>query len=172
MVTTAASDAISAGASPISAAPWQRVDAAWPVWPDAATGLDAEAQRLLRLYLTTAVAQRLRNRHHLEEANLWMWQPLPGLAEYVRQRRFLVACLHRYPSPEMGRLLRKEASLTVEVLATPPSYFGIDLWAALLALQCQRIGQLYAHLRERAGQGLALEVLQRALQGLLRGTGK
>jgi hypothetical protein len=169
MVTTGPSApfASTSSASPqATAAPWQRVDAAWPALPDTATGLDAEAQRLLRFHLTRAVARRLRNRQHLEAANLWMWQPLPGLAAYVRQRRFLVACLRQYQPLEVGRLLFKEAALTVEGLATPPSDVGMAAWAALLAQQYQRIGQLYAHLRERAGQRLARVALQRALDRL------
>jgi len=146
---------------------WQRLDATWQTLPDTTTGLDAAAQRLLRQGLTEAVGQRLRLLRTLAPESLRLRETRPHLAKYVRERRFYANLLRHYALVEVQRMLRVEAALALEVLETRPSKLGITEWGALLDLQCQRIGQLYAHLRERVGT-LALEWLAGALAGLAR----
>jgi hypothetical protein len=40
---------------------------------------------------------------------------------------------------DMPHLLYTEASLALEVLETAPGKLGVDIWQALLELQCQRL---------------------------------
>ena len=149
------------------ALPWQRLDAAWPVIANSPTGLDGDAQRLVRSLLTQAAGKRLQRRRSLEAAALWIWAPMPYLAEYVRQQRFYAPGLPRLHLLELYALLRKEASLELEVLATPPSVPGVEVWQELLELQCKRIGQVYAALHHWLPAFRAQEELQRILEGLL-----
>ncbi len=144
--------------------PWQRLDATWPALPNA-FGLDALAQRLLRQGLTAAVGRRMRRRRALPPESAWLWQTRPHLARYVRQARFYANLLHCYALADMPELLYREALLAVEVLETPPGKLGVEVWQELLEAQCQRIGQLYAHLRQRIGL-VAQEMLLRALERL------
>ena len=146
-------------------APWQRLDASWPTLPDA-FGLDAVAQRLVRQRLTLAVGQRLKRRRSLPPDSRRLWETRPHLAQYVRQPRFYANLLSGYALVEMPPLLYDEVRLMVEVLETPPGVLGIEVWQGLLAVQCQRIGQLYAHLCQRVG-ALAEAWLQGALDRLL-----
>jgi hypothetical protein len=69
----------------------------------------------------------------------------------------------RVPPPDLRALLRKEASLALGVIVTPPNVVGIEVWQKLLELQCRRIGQLYAELRRCLGAAQA----QKDLQGIL-----
>lgn len=160
-VTPAASVPTPAPAS----VPWQRLDASWPTLPNAC-GLDATAQRLLRQRLTLAVGQRLQRRRSLPPESRRLWETRPHLAQYVRQPRFYANLLSGYALVEMPPLLYDEVRLTVEVLETPPGVLGIEVWQGLLAVQCQRIRQLYAHLCQRVGT-LAQEWLGGALDRLL-----
>src|SRR5579883_16415 len=148
------------------AAPWQRLDAAWPVIAKSPTRLDGDAQRLVRPVLTQAAGKRLQRHRELEAARLWIWEPMPHLAEYVRQRRYFVPSLPRFQPPDLSSLLRKEASLALEVLVTPPGVLGVEVWQELLELQCQRIGQIYAALQGWLGKLRAQEALQHILEGL------
>ena len=163
------SNAVGEGRGEASAplAPWQRLDAAWSPIAKSPTGLDGEAQRLVRSLLTQAVGQRLRRRHQLEAARLWVWEPIPHLAEYVRQRRFYAPGLARLQPIELYALLRKEASLALEVLATPPSVLGVEVWQDLLELQCQRIGQVYGALHAWLPAMRAQQELRQILEGLV-----
>ncbi|HEY7349827.1 MAG TPA: hypothetical protein VH599_16035 [Ktedonobacterales bacterium] len=162
MVLSAASD--------VSLIPWQRLDAAWPALPDSPTGLDVPAQRMVRRLLTEAVGRRLRMRRSLPPESLFFWQARPHLARYVRKPRFFANLLHCYALVDTRQFLRTEAALALEVLETPPSLLGADEWQKLLALQCQRLGQLYAHLRERIG-AVAQDELHRALNSLISEVG-
>ncbi len=144
--------------------PWQRLDATWPALPST-SGLDATAQRLVRQGLTAAVGRRMRRRRALPPASQRLWETRPHLARYVRQQRFYANLLHCYALAEMPQFLYTEALLAVEVLETPPGRLGVDVWHTLLALQCERLGQLYAHLRQRIGT-VAQEFLQGALERL------
>ena len=164
--TPARSTADSGGASP-ELAPWQRVDAAWPTIANSPSGLDGDAQKLVRRLLTQAAGQRLARRHDLEADRLWMWQPQPGLADYTRQRRFYAPGLGRFHPLDVWEALRKEAALALEVIATPPGALGgAEVWQELVALQCQRIGQLHAELQRRLGAARALATLQGMLEAL------
>ena len=154
------------GGTPHSA-PWQRVDAAWPVIPNSPTGLDGDAQKLVRHLLTRAAGQRLSNRRQLEAERLWMWKPMPHLADYTRQRRFYAPALYRFPPLDLCRMLRDEARLALEVIATPPGALGgAEVWQELVELQCQRIAQLTAALQGWLGSTQAQQALQHLLEGL------
>ena len=142
------------------------MDAAWPVIPNSPTGLDGETQRLVRHLLTKAAGQRLARRRQLAATRLWVWEPSPHLAEYVRQRRFYAPALARFLPPDLCILLRTEARLALEVVATPPGVLGAEVWQALLELQCQRIGQLHASLQDWLGGTRAQQELQGILEGL------
>jgi hypothetical protein len=148
------------------AAPWQRLDATWPVIANSPSKLDGDAQRLVRSLLTQAAGEHLKRRRQLDAASLWIWEPRPHLAEYVRQRRFFASGLYHLFPPDLFRMLRAEASLGLELLTTPPSVVGVEVWQELLALQCQRIGQLYAALQHTLGRLQAQEALQAVLEGL------
>ena len=143
------------------ALPWERLDATWPTLPESLTGgLDGSAQRLVRRCLTAAVGARLRLIRSLGPESRRLWETRPHLAQYVRQRRFFPNLLPRYGLAEFLRLLYTEAALAVEVLETPPSRLGVEEWAALVELQCQRIALFYAHLRERIGAQAQQELAQ------------
>ncbi len=147
--------------------PWQRVDAAWQPIATSPTGLDADAQRLVRHLLTQAVGKRLHRRRALEAERLWIWAPRPDLAEHTRQKRFYVPSLPRFHPLELYALLRQEASLALEVLATPPGVLGVEVWQDLLALQCTRIGQVYAALHHWLPALRAQQELRQILEGLV-----
>ncbi len=149
------------------AAPWQRLDAAWPVIDKSPTGLDGDAQRLVRSLLTQAAGKRLQRRRQLQAAALWIWEPIPHLAEYVRQRRFFAPGFARFQPPDLCRMLRKETRLGLEVLATPPKALGVEVWQELLELQCKRIGQLYSELQRLLGRMRAQQELQSILEALV-----
>jgi hypothetical protein len=147
-------------------APWQRLNAAWPTLPESLVGgLDGIAQSLVRHCLTEAAGKRLALHRSLEPESRRIWETRPHLAQYVRQRRFFESLLPHYRLDEFQRLLHTEIGLAVEVLETAPKKLGLETWAALLELQCRRIGQMYAHLRQRMG-ALAQQELLRAFQGL------
>ena len=150
-----------------SLAPWERVDAAWTVIPNSPTGLDGDAQKLVRHLLTQAAGHRLQHRRRLEADSLWFWEPSPHLAEYVRQRRFYAPGLYRFQPLDLWQVLRKEATLGLEVIATPPGVLGVEVWQELLELQCQRIGQLYVELRRQLGAARAKGELQHILETLM-----
>jgi hypothetical protein len=155
------------GEASTALAPWQRLDAAWSPIAKSPTGLDGDAQRLVRSLLTQAVGQRLRRRRQLDAARLWVWEPIPHLAEYVRQRRYYAPGLARLQPIELYALLRKEASLALEVLATPPGVLGVEVWQELLELQCQRIGQVYGALHHWLPAMRAQQELRQILEGLV-----
>jgi len=142
-----------------SSLPWQRLDAIWPPLPESSTGgLDFIAQRLVRRCLIEAVGKRLKLRRDLPPESLRLWEMRPRLAQYVRQRRFFKNMLPSTGVEETRRLLSNEVALAVEVLEMAPGKLGAEVWMELLGLQCQRIGQLYAHLRERLGAQAQQEI--------------
>ncbi len=149
------------------AAPWQRLDAAWPVITNSPTGLDGDAQRLVRSLLTQAAGKRLQRRRQLETAALWIWEPIPHLAEYVRQRRFFAPGFARFQPLDLCQMLRKETRLGLEVITTPPKVLGVEVWQELLELQCKRIGQLYSELQRLLGQARAQQELRSILEVLV-----
>jgi hypothetical protein len=144
---------------------WQRLDDAWPTLPDA-FGLDAAAQRLVRQRLTEAVGRHIARQRSLPPESQRLWETRPRLAQYVRQQRFYANLLHCYALADMPELLATEVSLALEVLETPPGKLGAEVWQTLLELQCQRIGQVYADLRQRIGL-VAQDFLQRAFERLV-----
>ncbi len=160
------SSRIEEGRGEVSLAPWRRLDATWPVIANSPSKLDGDAQRLVRSLLTQAAGEHLKRRRQLDAASLWIWEPRPHLAEYVRQRRFFASGLYHLFPLDLFRMLRTEASLGLELLETPPSVVGVEVWQELLALQCQRIGQLYAALQHALGRLQAQEALQAILEGL------
>jgi hypothetical protein len=131
------------------------------------TGLDGDIQRLVRRLLTEAAGKRLARRRRLETTFTWIWEPRPDLADHVRQRRFLVPSLSRFPPLDLLSLLRTEASLALEVLTTQPGVVGIEVWPELLTLQCQRIGQIYSALERWLGRLRAQDALGGTLEGLV-----
>jgi hypothetical protein len=156
-------------------APWQRLDATWPILPESlANGLDGSAQRLVRQCLTKAVGARLRMRRSLGPESRRIWETRPHLAQYARQRRFYVNLLPHSGLEESRRLLYTEVALMVEIVETPPVKLGVEEWGALLELQFQRIGQLYAHLRERVGAQAQQEIERtfKSLPGCQRAFGE
>ena len=159
---------IQQGAGAISAtpAPWQRVDALWPVVTDSPTKLDGDCQRLVRSLLTQAVGKRLQRRRQADDTLLRLWEPNPYLAEYVRLGRFYAPGLVRFRPPDLYHLLLNEAGLMLEVLETQPGVLGVEVWQELVELQCRRIGQVYAALQCLLGRTQALDALQRLLEGL------
>ncbi len=167
--TDSLSNAVGEGRGEASAplAPWQRLDAAWSPIAKSPTGLDGDAQRLVRSLLTQAAGRRLRRLRQLEDARLWIWEPLPHLAEYVRQRRFYAPGLVRFQPPVLYAILRQEARLALEVLTTAPGVLGVEVWQDLLELQCQRIGQVYGALRAWLPALRARQELQEILEGLI-----
>src|SRR5579885_2057908 len=148
-------------------APWQRLDATWPTILKSPTGLDGDAQRLVRSLLTQATGKRLQRRRQLETAALWIWEPIPHLAEYVRQRRFFAPGFARFQPLDLCQMLRKETRLGLEVITTPPKVLGVEVWQELLELQCKRIGQLYSELQRLLGQARAQQELRSILEVLV-----
>jgi hypothetical protein len=147
-------------------APWQRLDATWPTILKSPTGLDGDAQHIVRYLLTQATGKRLQRRRHLEAASLRLWEPNPNLAEYVRQHRYYAPGLYRFQTPDIYGLLFTEARLTLEVVETAPGVLGVEVWQELLELQCRRIGQLYTELQRCLGRRQAQAALQHLLEGL------
>ena len=129
--------------------------------------MDEDAQRLVRHLLTKAAGLRLQRRRTLEADRLWVWEPTPHLADYVRQRRFYAPGLSRFQPPDLYGLLRTEARLGLEVVVTPPGVLNVEVWQELLELQCQRIGQLYSELQRSLGVVRAQQELQQILEALL-----
>lgn len=150
-------------APPPPLALWERVDATWPVIANSPTGLDGDAQRLVRHLLTRMAGQRLSRRRQ-SDAAAWMWEPDPQMADYVRRWRFYAPGLYRFQPPDLYDLLYTEARLALEVVTTLPGVLTLEVWQELLQLQCRRIGQLYAALQRCLGSAQAQAALQRLLE--------
>src|SRR5579883_2372766 len=144
-----------------------RGDATWPVILKSPTGLDGDAQRLVRSLLTKAAGKRLARRRHLDDTLRQLWEPTPDLADFVRQYRYYAPGLYRFHTPDIYGLLYTEARLTLEVIETAPGVLGVEVWQELLELQCRRIGQLYTELQRCLGYQQAQAALQRLLEGLV-----
>ena len=108
------------------------------------------------------------------EGALWLWEaaptsrrePPPLALRHLGRPYFNSCALHQQTLEGVHRLLRLELPLTVDVLETLLFASEGDA-CSLLAEQCVRVGQLYAELKRRAGEVMALLILQWELR-LLR----
>jgi len=143
---------------------WRIPESLWPDDLDSPTGLDPEAQRLVRLGLTLAVEHHLWLRRSLGEPRL---PRRPCRLQHIRQRRFNPRLLHWHIVDELRDLLRAEVAITLELLERPHEKRVCPKWDVLLEQQCARIGQVYLALKAKIGRLQALYELEAAL-ALLR----
>lgn len=139
--------------------PWRFAELFWPNEPSPC-GLDAQAARLLRFTLTQDVGQMLEQRRRTGA-------PLPPRCDLalICQTRFEAGRLPEMALERLLALLRVEAQM-LRALAQRPLGDGCSgQWAAALAQQCLRIGQLYQALKGRVGAAQAEALLALALQG-------
>ncbi len=142
--------------------PWRFAELFWPNVPSPC-GLDADAARLLRSTLTMAAGQMLE-RWRRTGAPL---PPRPDLA-MISQARFVTEQLPGQSLERLLALLDVEAQMIRVLVQRPLGDSLSGQWAAVLAQQCRRIGQLYEALKGRVGTARAEALLALAL-GALKG---